>query len=64
MEACRQALRKAKEKNITVSCDLNYRAKLWSQQRAREVMSELVKYVDVLFANEEDAEKSLWHSRR
>lgn len=57
VEACRQALRKAKEKNITVSCDLNYRAKLWSQQRAREVMSELVKYVDVLFANEEDAEK-------
>lgn len=57
VQACFDALKKAKEKNITVSCDLNYRAKLWSEQKARQVMSELVKYVDVLFANEEDAEK-------
>ncbi|WP_041083202.1 sugar kinase [Thermotoga profunda] len=57
VQSCRQALQKAKEKNITVSCDLNYRAKLWNEQKARQVMTELVKYVDVLFANEEDAEK-------
>jgi len=57
VQACLDALKKAKEKGITVSCDLNYRAKLWSQEKARQVMSQLVKYVDVLFANEEDAEK-------
>ncbi|AJC74562.1 2-dehydro-3-deoxygluconokinase [Pseudothermotoga hypogea DSM 11164 = NBRC 106472] len=57
VQACLDALKKAKEKGIIVSCDLNYRAKLWSQEKAREVMSQLVKYVDVLFANEEDAEK-------
>jgi 2-dehydro-3-deoxygluconokinase len=57
VRACLDALKKAKEKGITVSCDLNYRAKLWSQEKARQVMSQLVKYVDVLFANEEDAEK-------
>ncbi|MEJ5230207.1 PfkB family carbohydrate kinase [Pseudothermotoga sp. U03pept] len=57
VESCRNALNKAKEKNITVSCDLNYRAKLWSEEKARGVMSELVQYVDVLFANEEDTEK-------
>ncbi len=57
VEACLQAVQKAKEKKITVSCDLNYRAKLWSPQKANQVMSQLAKYVDVLFANEEDAEK-------
>jgi len=57
VQACLDALKKAKEKGITVSCDLNYRAKLWSQEKARQVMPQLVKYVDVLFANEEDAEK-------
>lgn len=57
VQACLDALKKAKEKGIIVSCDLNYRAKLWSQEKARQVMSQLVKYVDVLFANEEDAEK-------
>mgnify|MGYP001064109407 CR=1 FL=1 len=57
VQACLDALKKAKEKGIIVSCDLNYRAKLWSQEKAREVMSKLAGYVDVLFANEEDAEK-------
>lgn len=57
VQACLDALKKAKEKGVTVSCDLNYRAKLWSEEKARKVMSELAKYVDVLFANEEDAEK-------
>lgn len=49
------ALRKCKEKGITVSCDLNYRAKLWSREKAGEVMGRLTPYVDVLIANEEDA---------
>ena len=41
---------------MKVSCDLNYRAKLWSKERAGEVMSEIMQYVDVCIANEEDAE--------
>jgi 2-dehydro-3-deoxygluconokinase len=49
------ALIKAKEHGLTVSCDLNYRKKLWSQKEAREVMPGLLKYVDVLIGNEEDA---------
>lgn len=47
-------LKAAKKKNITVSCDLNYRKKLWTREKANRVMSELVKYVDVLISNEED----------
>ena len=50
-----EALKKAKEKGITISCDLNYRKKLWSRDKACEVMSQLVPYVDVCIANEEDA---------
>lgn len=54
------AVRKAKEKGITVSCDFNYRAKLWKYGKpATEVMSELVKYCDIGIANEEDCQKSL-----
>ena len=49
------ALKKCREKGITVSCDLNYRGKLWSREKACEVMERLVPYVDVLIANEEDA---------
>ena len=45
----------AKRRNITVSCDLNYRKKLWSREKANAVMSKLVKYVDVLISNEEDS---------
>ena len=54
-EICLSALKEAKKRNITVSCDLNYRKKLWSKQEANETMSELAKYVDVVIANEEDA---------
>lgn len=50
-----EALKKAKEKGITTSMDLNYRNKLWSKEKANKVMSELAKYVDVVIANEEDA---------
>lgn len=54
-EICMEACKKAKEKGITVSCDLNYRNKLWSKEKAGQVMGELCKYVDVCIANEEDA---------
>jgi 2-dehydro-3-deoxygluconokinase len=50
-----QALKAAKAKNITVSCDLNFRKKLWSKEKAGKVMGELCKYVDYCIANEEDA---------
>ncbi len=50
----------AKEAGLTVSCDFNYRGKLWKYGKtAPEVMRELVKYVDVGIANEEDCQKSL-----
>ncbi|MCP1111267.1 sugar kinase [Ohessyouella blattaphilus] len=52
---CVEACKKAKEKGITISCDLNYRNKLWSKEKASQVMSELCQYVDVCIANEEDA---------
>lgn len=54
-QICLEACKKAKEKNITVSCDLNYRKKLWSREKAGQVMNELCRYVDVCIANEEDA---------
>jgi 2-dehydro-3-deoxygluconokinase len=54
------AVRTAKNLGITVSCDLNYRSKLWKYgKKAPEVMNELVKYVDVAVGNEEDCQKSL-----
>ncbi len=52
---CLEACKAAKERNITISCDLNYRNKLWSKEKAGQVMSDLCKYVDVCIANEEDA---------
>ena len=52
---CLDALKYCREHGITVSCDLNYRGKLWTKQEARRVMAELVPYVDVLIANEADA---------
>ena len=50
-----KAAKIAKEKGITVSCDLNFRKKLWSKEKANKVMTELCKYVDYCIANEEDA---------
>ena len=58
-QVCLAACKAAKAKGITVSCDLNYRKNLWSEEKARAVMDELVTYVDVLIANEEDADKVL-----
>lgn len=54
-DICLQACKVAKEKNIPVSCDLNYRNKLWSKEKAGQVMATLCEYVDVCIANEEDA---------
>ena len=54
-QICLEACKAAKARGITVSCDLNYRNKLWTRQEACKVMSELVSYVDVCIANEEDA---------
>lgn len=51
-----EAVKAAKKHGVKVSCDLNYRAKLWSKERAGEVMSKVMEYVDVCIANEEDAE--------
>jgi len=51
------ALKAAKEAGVTISVDLNYRKKLWSTEKAGRVMTELVKYCDLIIANEEDAEK-------
>jgi 2-dehydro-3-deoxygluconokinase len=53
------ACKKAKEKGITVSCDLNYRKNLWSSEKAKTVITKLMPYVDVCMANEEDADKVL-----
>lgn len=54
-QICMEACRAAKKAGIKVSCDLNYRNKLWSRGKAGQVMSELCQYVDVCIANEEDA---------
>jgi 2-dehydro-3-deoxygluconokinase len=55
-----EAVKSAKSLGLTVSCDFNYRGKLWKYGKsAIEVMSELVKFVDVGIANEEDCQKSL-----
>ncbi len=55
VEACRQACKAAKAMGVKISCDLNYRGKLWTRDEAREAMSDLCQYVDVCIANEEDA---------
>jgi 2-dehydro-3-deoxygluconokinase len=55
-EITKEACIAAKKKGLTVSCDLNFRRKLWSPEKAREVMTDLMQYVDVLFTNEEEAE--------
>lgn len=54
-EIALEACRRAKEKGLTVSCDLNYRKKLWTKEEANAFMTTLMPYVDVCIANEEDA---------
>ena len=54
-DICMDACKAAKSHGVTVSCDLNFRRKLWSSAQANDVMSKLMPYVDVCIANEEDA---------
>lgn len=59
-DICLEAVKVAKEKGLTVSCDLNYRSKLWKYgKEPLDVMPELLKYCDIAIGNEEDAEKVL-----
>jgi len=58
-ECVRLACIAAKKSGVTISCDLNYRHKLWSAKEAQEVMCPLMEFVDVCIGNEEDAEKCL-----
>lgn len=55
LEACKVA----KEKGLTVSCDLNFRSSLWTQEEAKKTMTKILPYVDVCIGNEEDADKML-----
>ncbi len=55
VEICEKACEVAKSRGVKISCDLNYRGKLWTKDKARQVMTKLAKYVDVCIANEEDA---------
>ena len=52
---CLESCKVAKSKGVKISCDLNYRKKLWTTAEAQKTMTELIKYVDVCIANEEDA---------
>ncbi|MBE6555479.1 MAG: sugar kinase [Ruminococcaceae bacterium] len=54
-QICREACKAAKARGIKISCDLNYRGKLWTRAEAREAMTDLCQYVDVCISNEEDA---------
>lgn len=58
-ELTRLACEAAKRKGVTVSCDLNFRKKLWTKEKAQETMRPLMQYVDVCIGNEEDAELCL-----
>ena len=54
-DICLEACKAAKAAGVKISCDLNFRKKLWSREQAQKTMSELCKYVDVCISNEEDA---------
>ena len=54
-DICLEACKAAKEAGVKVSCDLNFRKKLWSREEARETMTKLMPYVNVCISNEEDA---------
>ena len=59
-ELALESVRRAREMGITVSCDLNYRKNLWKWGKpVAAVMSELIRYVDVVIANEEDVQMAL-----
>ena len=55
VEICMEACKAAKAHGVKISCDLNYRGKLWTRDQARQAMTKLCEYVDVCISNEEDA---------
>ena len=55
VQICKEACQAAKAHSMKVSCDLNYRGKLWTREQARAAMTDLCQYVDVCISNEEDA---------
>lgn len=55
LETCLNACKAAKKRGITISCDLNYRKKLWSREEANAAMTKIAEYIDVCVANEDDA---------
>lgn len=58
-EICKQACIAARKHGVKISCDLNYRKKLWSTDEAQSAMRPLMQYVDICIGNEEDSEKVL-----
>lgn len=56
---CIEACRRAHEAGLTISCDLNYRKNMWTTAQAKTTMERILPWVDVLIANEEDADKVL-----
>ena len=52
VDICREACQAAKAHGVKISCDLNYRGKLWTREQAREAMTDLCQYVDVCISNE------------
>ncbi len=55
VDICLDACQAAKARGVKISCDLNYRSKLWTREQARGAMTRLCEYVDVCISNEEDA---------
>ena len=55
VDICKEACKAAKARGVKISCDLNYRGKLWTRDQARAAMTDLCQYVDVCISNEEDA---------
>ena len=55
VDICIEACKAAKARGVKISCDLNYRGKLWTRDQAREAMTKICEYVDVCISNEEDA---------
>lgn len=58
-ECVREACIAAKKAGVIISCDLNFRKKLWTSEKAQSIMRPLMQYVDICIGNEEDAEKCL-----
>lgn len=55
VDLCIEACKAAKKAGVKISCDLNYRGKLWTRAEARVAMTKICEYVDVCISNEEDA---------